>query len=170
MANKFTMRMEGAKELEAGLLELGRSMGVRVIKRALIKAGKPVAEAGAANLRRQIRSKTGLLLEATGAVFVSDKLSKNQRRGKRRVKGGAEVYVGPYRARHAHLIEFGTGPRRTKSGAYRGALRPRPYMRPAWEQEGQGTLDILAKELRAEIEAARARIAKRAARLAKQRG
>lgn len=164
------LTIEGAKELEAGLLELGKSMSTRVLKKALMKAGQPVAHAGAANLRRQIKSKTGLLLEATEGVQVSDQLSKTQKRGKRRIKGGAEVYVGPYRARHAHLIEFGTAPRRTKSGAFRGAMRPRPYMRPAWDQYGEKTLDILVDEIRVEIEAARRRIAKRTARLAKKRG
>ena len=35
---------------------------------------------------------------------------------------------------HAHLVEFGTAPRTTKSGASRGSMPARPFMRPAVDE------------------------------------
>lgn len=50
----------------------------------------------------------------------------------RKVPGGMSIVVAE--APHSHLLEFGTVERWTKTGAYRGALRPRPFLEPALYQ------------------------------------
>ena len=42
-----------------------------------------------------------------------------------RRKGGFKGFAG-------HLVEFGTRPRKTRKGAYRGVMRPKPFMRPSF--------------------------------------
>jgi len=65
---------------------------------------------------------------------------------------------------HAHLIEFGTGPRYTSNGAFRGSVSPQPMLQPAWDANKGGMLKGLGETLWQEIEKTVARRAKRAAK------
>lgn len=89
---------------------------------------------------------TGNLVDSIGVVRVSQK----------RVGGGA-VIVGPrrrgkYKGYAGHLVEFGTRMRYTRrSGAYRGFMKPRPFMRPAWEQTRPIVLREIPTEYRSKL-------------------
>ena len=79
------------------------------------------------------------------------------------------LYVGPVDedgkgAPHAHLLEFGTGPRYHKSGKFVGAVMADPFMRPAWDQHRGQMLEKLGANIWAEIEKSLARAERAAAK------
>jgi hypothetical protein len=72
------------------------------------------------------------------------------------------MFVGATQAvPHAHLLEWGTGPRFHKSGRYLGAVSPIPMLTPAWDAHKERILQGLADSLRKELEATIARRARR---------
>jgi len=96
------------------------------------------------------------------SVVISTKLSKNQKRGHKKDRAAVEVFVGSTHPL-AHLIEFGTVERvRKKSGGSTGKMTQAPFMRPAWDATKGEALDILTKEIKAELLKAASRLAKRA--------
>ena len=81
-----------------------------------------------------------------------------------------EVFIGATAARFgiAHLLEFGTGPRRQKTtGRSTGEMPAFPFMRPAWESGKRGVLRRFIKYLRVDIEKTAKRLAKRQAKAKK---
>lgn len=156
------MRLHGAKELEAALRNLPKRVGKAAVRRALVKAGTPVAQDAASRV-----SAVKPALEP--AVAVKTTLSRRQRRGRRKIPGAVEAFIGVTAAGRgvAHLIEFGTGPRHHKSGKSTGQMPARPFMRPAWESGKHKVLDDFARLLWVEIEKAAKRLAKKATRTAK---
>ena len=74
------------------------------------------------------------------------------------------------RGRHGHLVEFGTKPHINK-GRFPGSLHPgtspRPFMRPAWDQDKDAMLERLRVELWTQISRAVQRAEKRAALVVK---
>lgn len=156
------MKLTGARELEAALRELPKRIGKAAIKRALMKAAAPIeqdAKARAAGTKPALGER---------GVSVSTKLSRRQKRGRRVDKNTVEVFIGAHSARRglAHLIEFGTGPRRHKSGKSTGSMPARPFMRPAWESGKRQALNTIGAELWTEVEKAAKRLAKRRAKAA----
>lgn len=147
---------EGGKDLERALGELARSASKAVSRRAAKKTLKPVAEAADAS---------------PFVIAVTSKLSARQRskaRGDFR-PSVLTMYVGPIDddgqgAPHAHLVEFGTGPRFHESGKYVGAVMADPFMRPAWDQHSGSLMSSLGENLWAEIEKTMQRAAAKAAK------
>jgi HK97 gp10 family phage protein len=144
MARIVTVRTEGFKELEAALLELPKATGLNVAKRALLKAGEPIAAAAAANAPRR----TGRL---AADIEVSTKLAQDVPKGRSK----AEVYIGPSRDPRGQFVEFGTA-----------RTAPQPFLRPAFDANAQTALAIIRTELKTEIDKA---VARRARKLARQR-
>jgi HK97 gp10 family phage protein len=156
-----TIKLHGARELKAALEALPKRVGKAVLRRALQKAAAPL-EADVKQRASAISKRLG-----TDRISISTKLSRRQRRGRKKVgQNGAELFVGAHSSRrgHAHLIEFGTGPRYQKSGKYTGVMPAMPYFRPAWEANKGQMLSILQKALWQEIEKAAKRLAKRQAK------
>lgn len=167
---KTSIKVEGLKELEAALAELPKSTGKNVMRRVarkalepVIAAAKPYAPWGKGKLRK--------------SLAVSTKLSKRQAslaRGQDRAEGKASitVYAGATALPHAHLMEFGTKNRVQKStGRSTGSVKPRPFMRPAWDAKKDEVLKIFRTDMWKEIEAAAQRLAKKQAKLlAKSKG
>jgi HK97 gp10 family phage protein len=155
----FRAELHGAKELEAALNALPKRIGKAAVRRALLKAGKPIAADAAA----RVAVRSGKLKRT---IRVSTQLSKRQRRGRARgaVKGRVDVYIGAGPSRHAHLVEFGTAPRQQRNGKQVGAVAAQPFMRPAWEAGKGRALNSFSKMLWEEIEKAVKRLAKKAAK------
>lgn len=149
-----TVRLEGFKELEREF-ELLEKLDTRraSARRALKKSAEPLAALaqGMAPV-----GPTGFL---AASVSVSTKLSKRQgamhRKMFRTSRAAVEVFVGAGPAPSAHTQEFGT----INHG-------PRPFMRPAWDQDQRALLDRLKAELWSDISKSVARAERRAARLA----
>lgn len=162
MARRATFRAElkGARELEAALRELPRRIGKGAIRRALKKAAQPIAD----DAKGKVPVRTGLLQEK---IQIGARLTRRQRRARGRVgdRNQVDVFIGiGLGGWHAHLVEFGTGPRVQKStGRFVGQMPARPFMRPAWEAGKNRALDDFARLLWIEIEKSAARLAKRRA-------
>ena len=158
MAENFKFELTGVKELMSLLDQLPTvAMQKGVVRNALKKAAKPTMEMAKQNLPR---GKTGNLEKS---IKVSTSLKGSQKKGKTIDRSTVEVYVGST-APHAHLIEFGTGPRETKNGAYRGQVSPTPFLRNAWDATKDAALRIFAKEMETELLKAAKRLASKAER------
>lgn len=147
----MAVRLEGFRELDAALAELPKATQRNVLRRVLRNAAKPTLAAMEARAPRD----TGW---TAGSLAISNTLNPaNRREQKREGKAFAEVYVGSTRGSAAAFQEFGT--------EYGTSIRPpRPYLRPAWEDTNGEALSIIQSQLGAEIEKARARRARKAAR------
>jgi HK97 gp10 family phage protein len=138
------MRVEGFAELQQALLDLASvARQDTALKRALGNALEPTAEIA----RALAPIRTGGLKRS---IIVSDKARNAERK-----PDVVTMYMGASqskgaRGRHAHLLEFGTV-----------KMLPRPFLRPAWDQDGDGILRRLSDELRVQIEAAVKRKGKR---------
>jgi HK97 gp10 family phage protein len=118
------------------LRELAKVVDVQTLKKA-VKAGvEPIKHE--VKLRAP-RDATGNLAKSIGSTVESP--------------DGREVVgkVGAFKpaGAHIHLVEFGTGPRFTEQGAYRGAMPAHPFMRPAWAVAAPRGLQKAIEVLRA---------------------
>lgn len=153
------VRVEGLREMERALMEMKTSTAGGVVRRAMKKAFAPFADAAKA------AAPIGPTGNLKDGITVSSKLNRNQSReaGFRRGKGTEIMYAGAD-APHAHLVEFGTGPRFHKSGKYVGEMPPNPFMRGAWDGTKGAVLDDLTDLMRIEIDKAVARAQRKAMR------
>lgn len=162
-----TVKVEGLKELEQAMAELGRATSRNVARRALMRAGQPVAD----QAKKLVPVDTGGLRDS---IVVSTKLANKPGAGAfaAAMRGGAtrseagqamraaakaggrsniEAYIGAGQLPHAHLIEF---------GSVNNA--PQPYLRPAWDAGKQKVLDDIKGFLAEEVAKATQRAARKA--------
>lgn len=151
------MKVDGFREMERQLARLKQSTAKGVVRRVLKQTLAPVAD-------------TADAYSPHFQIAVTTRLSPRQRGLARSDFVGhvVSMYVGPVtqdgsHAPHAHLVEFGTGPRYHASGKYVGAMPPDPFMRPAWEAHRATILDDLGRKMWTEIEKALARAEARGA-------
>lgn len=178
----------GMAELDRELAQFEKRATQRaVLRRAIVKAAKPMLDAAKANApddegtlqRSIILAAQAVGADAGKAAFAREMRASGDRSAaqaalvsaRRAAKASGEVaqvaaYLGPSTdAPHGHLVEFGTGPRMQKTtGRLLGSVAPDPFLRPAWDAQSGPTLSRLSETLRAEIDRAAARIAARAAR------
>ncbi len=161
MSDDVRIKVSGLRELDRALAELPKATGKNVLRRVGRKALKPMIE----DARAKVPVASGKLRDS---LQVATKLSKRQQSMHRKMfrddKASVEVFAGAAALPHAHLVEFGTGPRYTKDGRYTGQMPPQPFMRPAWDANKGRILDDIAKDLGDEITKAAKRLAKKALR------
>lgn len=147
---KTTVRVDGLRELDAMLGELPKAAAKGVLRRVGIKALQPMAET-ARGLAPDDPATGGNDLR--NSITVGTRLNKRQSGMARKDEGKAfvTVHMGPT-VGHGLLQEYGTVNH-----------PPQAFMRPAFSQDAPGAIDIVATELRGEIEKTVARRAKRAA-------
>jgi HK97 gp10 family phage protein len=151
MAEVF--KVEGLADLQRALKELPKATGKNALRRALLKAAEPIAE-DAAKAAPDDPATAGFDLHTS--VVSGTKLSRRQRRQHRK-QGEVEAFVGAGPLPQAHLNEFGSSHQ-----------RPQPFMRPAWEANKEKAVKSIADDLAGEIEKARKRLARKAARVARE--
>lgn len=156
-----TMTLHGAKELEAALREMPNRIAKGAVRRGIIKLLQQVAD----DAQGRVPVRSGRL---RARIAVKPQLSRRQKRGRAKEKGLIEAFVGATPARHAHLVEFGTGPRMQRSGKSTGAMPARPFLRPAWDSARGKMVDDLGQVLWEEIEKAATRLARRQAKALKR--
>jgi HK97 gp10 family phage protein len=148
------VRVDGLRELDAALADLPKATGKAVLRRTLLKAGKPIADAARGMAPDDPLTGGNDLRSSIG---VGTKLTKRQAKLHRKMfkndKASAEAFAGAGKVAHAHLQEFGT----VNHG-------PQPFMRPAWDANAGRALDIIKTDMWTEIEKAAQRLAKRLAR------
>lgn len=142
--SRTTVRVEGLRQVDQALGELGKTTGRNVLRRVGIARMEPLADA----MRNRAPVDAGDLKDS---IAVS---TRNPR--KNRKQSTVEVHAGPGRHPQAHLREFGGD-----------GNPPEPYVRPAWDGGKDELLNGLKDDLWSEISKAAARQAKKAARLAK---
>ena len=143
----FSFTLHGQKELMAAFDALPKVAGQAVLRRLAKKALIPVRDAARSMAPRD----QGDLADS---IAIHTKLTKSQKKRAARAKRGDVVaYVGPSWPKGAAgvLEEFGTGPRYTKTGAFRGVNPPRPFLRPAWDANRERVLDVMREGLWAEL-------------------
>lgn len=82
---------------------------------------------------------TGDLRDSIGFIKSKDSAHKSK------------VLIGLQKSYYNHylgvMFEFGTEPRMVKSGAYRGIITPRPFMRPAVDQNREKVINGVKNSL-----------------------
>lgn len=147
MAVRQVFKVEGLAELDEALQELPKATARAVLVRTLKKEGQRIADAGEAYAPKR----TG---ELAASYTVTQKLSRRQR-AQNIKESDVEVYIGPTPHTKSIQTEFGNAHQ-----------RPEPHMRPAWDANWRAVLDGIRDTLESEIEKTRARIARKAERLA----
>lgn len=183
------VELEGFANLEKALAGLPANIGKAVARRAIKEAGEQMADRQRAlapvddgelrdSINVKVRSRAldglseyGAVLQAGGSKRAA---SQALRKAKRQARDNGEslgnritVTVGAA-APHAHLIEFGTKPRKhKKTGKSTGAGPAKPFIRPAFDAGLGDAVTKIGAGLEEEIAKASARIARKAARAAK---
>lgn len=157
MANT-TVKIEGLREVDEALGDLGKVLGRNVLRRVAVSRLKPMAEE-ARRLAPDDPNTGGNDLKTS--IAVSTRLGKRQGKLNRKSKSEAEAHMGPAGPNgnvppQGIQQEFGN----QNHG-------PQPFMRPAWDSGKEALPDGIGADLWAEIEKAAARQAKKAAKLAK---
>lgn len=166
----MSFKIEGLQEFDRALAELPKSLGKAVLRRAGTQVLRPVRDTAKAMAPIGDEIKPAGKKLAT-SIRVGPKLRRSQQRP---AKGDVEIFVGATAA-HAHLVEFGTGPRYQKTtGRYSGQMPPQPFMRPAWDQHKARMLrelpDLLWNEVYKAARRLRVRSERLIARLKARRG
>jgi HK97 gp10 family phage protein len=150
-------QIQGFREIDQILGALGKSMGAKVVRKAIRDGAKPLLKEAKANASHA--DVTGNLSLSLG--FQTDK------------EGGYSEVMGPRRGRgknakgwHAHLVEYGTAPHliKPKKGTMlkiggrlvKEAMHPgskaQPFLRPAWDAKNQIVVQQVGTELRKILE------------------
>lgn len=133
-ATHTRLRLTGLREAVRALRKLPDEIEPLVVERALTESAEPMRQA-AEDLAPRRRPENSL----ADNIVVSTKLTSEGRQSAAAVrKDEAAVYVGPDMeapgsAQHAHLVEFGSGPRYHESGKFVGQMPAQPFMRPAFD-------------------------------------
>ena len=149
-----TFRIEGLEELQKNLDTLSKAASKAVLRNAVKAALKPMRDAAKANAPQ---GSTGNLAKG---IVITTSLRKSQRRGFRD-RSAVEAFVGPNPkvSPHAHLVEWGTGPRTLKKPrmttlggrpvfiTHTGQMPANPYMRRAYDSTKKKAVEIFAVEV-----------------------
>lgn len=150
-----TVTVEGLAETAEALDEFSKATSANILRRVLIAAGEPIA----AEARALAPVKTGALEISISVVPAQPSKMTRTGRGNYDKQSQVEVLVEAGPVVQSITQEFGT------------SVNPaHPFMRPAWASQRLNALKIVADQLGAEIEKARARAARKVARIAAQIG
>lgn len=148
---KINADLKGFRELERALAEdLPRATARNVLRRTAVNAMARIEAAA----KRNAPVADGTLRDSIKTRSVKAKRQAGSAKFAR--SSGVEIATGPtgrQEGGNAAFQEFGTV-----------KMRPHPFMRPAVDSEGQNVIDEVRDELAAQIEKAKARIAKKAAK------
>jgi HK97 gp10 family phage protein len=152
------VKVEGLADLDRALSELPKATARNVLVRVGKAALEPMAETARTLAPKYHR-------DLADSIAVSTRLGRYARWKGGRKQDFVEVYMGP-------------GGRETGGAPPQGVQQefgnvnhpPQPFMRPAWEGEKEGALEIVKNQLGDEIQAAAERAARRAAKRAAKGG
>lgn len=145
---KPSVRTAGFSELDAALGEFKKGTGRNILRRAALEALQPMAdvmEAKAPKLEGDLKS----------AVGVGTKRAKGARKHFRETST-VEVYAG------VKLVGGGMPPQATQQEFGNENHGPQPFVRPAWDEERDATLDRSRNAITMQIDAATVRARRKA--------
>lgn len=125
-----------AKKKLSQLTEFEKSA---VVAKGLSEGSRIIANETRKNIDQRLKQKTGNLRGSVSTV--TKKKDKKAWIGFKRPKGA-----------HAHILEYGTAPRYTKSGAYRGSGGAYKFQEDAVDRKGQEALETMAESIIKSIE------------------
>lgn len=167
-------KVAGLKELEKALGQLPKATGKNVLRRVALKAMEPVAQDMRAHAPEGMEDDD---------IIVTTRRPKGGGREPR--KSTVEVFAGPKTSKKGHLTEFGTAPhtihaKKTNKGGrmvfyadgrivstpvvHHPGTPPRPFARPAWDENAPTLPHNVGADLFAEIKKAADRQARKQAR------
>lgn len=152
--SKTQWRIEGLSESAEAMADMKKATQANILRRCLLAAGEPIGDAARALAPR---GPTGDLIGSIDVVPAQPSKMTRTGRSAYDKQSKVEVVVEAGPVRQAVPVEFGTA-----------TMPARPYMRPAWQQNRFRALGIFVENLKPEIEAARARAARKVARIAAQ--
>ncbi len=144
---------------------LGTRKSVAVVRKASAKALKPMVKFSRQHLRRNRSRRSGLLAKSLGTKTKTYRWSgtvfsaMGPRSGFKAVltdPSGRKYVANP--VNYAHLVEFGTRPHGRHPGA-----RPKPFMRPSFDQHAKGTVSLIESEIVKGIEKEAAKLGRKTA-------
>lgn len=170
-----TFELQGLKELDASLAELGKTTARNVMLRSLKRSAEPIRDrmealaprdtgdlAGSIEISAKSTSRAGrkAFAEAMKSGLSKGDAGAAARAANKSAKGKAtfsQVFVGPTSdIRQSWFNEFGTE-----------NMQAQPFARPAFDAGAPESLSRLKDDLAGEIEKARQRAAKKALKKAK---
>lgn len=159
------MKLSGIEGVNAALTELPKATSKNVVLRAMKEAAEPMRD-HASDLAPVLYGDLSEGMTVTTKI-VASQADDTRRPGRDEVRAfiGANYSRGSdgY-APHAHLVEFGTGPRYKKNGQYVGQMPAQPFMRPAFDGGKETFISRFSAALLEEINKAKARVARKKAR------
>jgi hypothetical protein len=160
----ITAKFDGVRELINALEEFKKSISRMDIEKASEAALQPALPVAVSNLRSMVKRGTGNLESSLEVRKMSPAM-------RRRYGYYAGFYLGANYsyAPHAHLIEYGTGPRTRKSKNGKrmstGLVTPKPFLRKTYESQRELIFERAAEVLRVRLD----RKLKRALRKARKK-
>lgn len=166
MATVTRVDVQGLRETEAALRELGKSLGKAVLRRVAKSALQPFDDKWRA-MAPDDPETGGDDLRSSGGIGT--KLTKTQmkahRKATRNSRSTVEMFAGPNDPA-AWPMEIGTGERFQASGKSVGRVSPQPFVRPAWDATKGAMPGAIGRDLWTEISKAAKRKARREAKKA----
>jgi HK97 gp10 family phage protein len=145
--NGVQIKLTGVKEIDEVFNKLPLALQDRVLQQAHREAAKPLI----AKAKALAPKDKGNLFQSIGVQTGGFNQVKSLQREVGAVKVGPRR--GKYKGGHAHLIEYGTMGRYTKGkgkvkkykNAYRGMVRKKPFMEPAFQATKSQLINISAE-------------------------
>jgi HK97 gp10 family phage protein len=158
------VKVEGLSETLEALRQLPKATSRNVLRRALIKAASPIEQQ--AEQSAPVRT-----AKLKVSITAGTALSKRERTKQRRWEGSVPVMtVAGWRSepKTAVYVFVGAGPLPQARMQEYGTVNhgPQPYMRPAWDANKMKALTTIKADIWHEIDKARARLARKAERIA----
>lgn len=139
--NRSQAKVEGFKDLQKALDQLPKATKRNTVRRVFKKVLQPMYNAAVLMAPRR-----------TGRLMESIVITTKRHRGVKK-KNEVETYLSTEGAPHAHLQEFGTV-----------NMTANPFLRPAWDQYRDPTLEEIKDEMWIEIDKSVERAKRKAAR------
>ena len=160
--------LTGDKALMRNLDRLTDKVGRRVLRKAMRAAARPVVKAAkgfapvsTGKVKKHLKDSIGTRFKwygstGTEVVVVGPRIKYKKEKdssGKRQlVRDDKGRRISVLAGQHGYIVEFGTGPRYTKKGAFRGVGPAQPFMRPAWDSQKRAAEKAGIKKLLEEVE------------------
>ena len=147
---KVNVTVTGLKELERELKKVDAKLRRKILRKAMRKGAAPIAKAARAKAPRDRKHKGRKAKELRG-ISLHRSIVVRSARKRRGSDEDVSVRVTAT-VTHAHLVEFGTGPRYHEDGKYVGQSPAQPFMRPAFDANQAQAQAIMATTIAAELE------------------
>ena len=158
MADGIRIDTKGFRDLEKSLLRLEKKAARKLLRKAVTRA----AAIPRKDARSRAPAETGTLKKSLGVIYRTYKRAGGGTRtaiigprtgfGQSVVVGGKSQWRDP--VKYAHLVEYGTAPHVLASGRQHPGTSPRPFMRPAFDNNVNAMIrkigDVLGNGIEAE--------------------